>query len=121
MDDDVDYDDNIDFAEEFFSLHGKLDFLINDDGRLKNIVLAEKVRDKFDDYMKNVDKLNSMINELKGVAAMTRSELHDFKGCQDTLGQLLEEILAIKKIVNRRSQYQKKKKTSEIPDVVLPH
>lgn len=30
--------------------------------------------DKFEDYMKNIDKLNMMINEFKGLVAIVRGE-----------------------------------------------
>jgi hypothetical protein len=36
-----------------------------------------KIMDKFEEYMKNVDKLNSMINELKGCASMVRASLKE--------------------------------------------
>lgn len=36
--------------------------------------LAVKICDKFEDYMKNIDKLNSMINEFKGLVAIVRGQ-----------------------------------------------
>lgn len=39
--------------------------------RLESLLIYS---DKFDDYMKNVDKLNQMINEFKGLVAIVRGE-----------------------------------------------
>jgi hypothetical protein len=53
----------------------KVNSLIIDSRRIERVKIAEQTLDKFDDYMKNVDKLNSMINEFKGCVSMARSAL----------------------------------------------
>lgn len=63
----------------FNKIHDKLSLLLDDEKRLEQVELSRKTLDKFDDYMKNVDKLNMMINEIKGVSAMTRANLHENK------------------------------------------
>ena len=37
--------------------------------------LATKYCDKFEDYMKNIDKLNLLVNEFKGLVAIVRGDL----------------------------------------------
>lgn len=44
--------------------------------------VAGKTMDKFEDYMKNVDKLNSMINEFKGCVSMARGAIAEGKELQ---------------------------------------
>jgi hypothetical protein len=39
---------------------------------IEEVLIA--VCDKFEDYMKNVDKLNQMINEFKGLVSIVRGE-----------------------------------------------
>lgn len=56
-------------------IHNKLDILLRDSDRQKAVILAEMTLDKFEDYMKNVDKLNGMINEFKGCVSMARGAL----------------------------------------------
>jgi hypothetical protein len=68
-----------DECSSFNRIHDKLDLLINDAKRVKQVDIAEKILDKFEDYMKNVDKLNAMINEFKGCVAMSRATLSEFK------------------------------------------
>lgn len=61
----------------------QLNELLNDDKRQKAVELATKTLDKFEDYMKNVDKLNGMINELKGVASMARASVAEIRKSND--------------------------------------
>jgi hypothetical protein len=68
--------------DEFSSLnriHDKLNILVEDERRKECVELAMETLDKFEDYMKNVDKLNSMMNEFKGCVALARSVLHEKK------------------------------------------
>jgi len=60
-------------------IHDKLNLLIEDERREQKVELALKTLDKFEDYMKNVDKLNNMINEFKGCVSMARSALEERK------------------------------------------
>jgi|ERR1700743_3235602 hypothetical protein len=66
-------------AEAIERVDEKLDIIINDSEKSKQIILAEKTLDKFEDYMKNVDKLNSMINEFKGCVSIARAALSEKK------------------------------------------
>jgi hypothetical protein len=83
------------FSEDYFNpinkIHDKLDSLIKDTDRQKAVLLAEKTLDKFEDYMKNVDKLNSMINEFKGCVSIARSAIAERK-------QLDEDVKEMKKV-----------------------
>jgi hypothetical protein len=60
-------------------IHDKLDFLLEDSDRQESLVVARKTLDKFDDYMKNVDKLNILANEFKGCVALARSAIEERK------------------------------------------
>lgn len=60
-------------------IHDKLNMLVKDQNRAAQIIIAQKTLDKFEDYMKNVDKLNDMINEFKGCVTMARSVLSERK------------------------------------------
>jgi hypothetical protein len=44
-------------------------------------------REEFDDYMKNVDKLNTMINEFKGCVSMARGALEERKQLSEQEGK----------------------------------
>ena len=56
-----------------------LENTVEDLEREKSIILAQKTLDKFDDYMKNVDKLNAMINEFKGCVSLARGAIEERK------------------------------------------
>jgi hypothetical protein len=91
------------FSEDEYSpinrLHDKLDTLLADKNRLEQVSLAESTLDKFEEYMKNVDKLNAMINEFKGCIDLARSVLaerkqQDKKGSSEGLVRLSDLNLA---------------------------
>ncbi len=71
------------FSEEDYSpinrIHDKLDKLLEDETRVQRVQIAEKTLDKFEDYMKNVDKVNAMINEFKGCVALARAAIAEHK------------------------------------------
>ena len=69
-------------------IHDKLNSLLSDKNRLTQVALAEKTLDKFDDYMKNVDKLNSMINEFKGCVSLARAALEERKDIEKQTGEM---------------------------------
>lgn len=74
-------------------LHDKLNMLLSDEKRKDAIDLATKTLDKFDDYMKNVDKLNLMVNEFKGLISIARaclSEKKEFEVLLDDIRILAE-------------------------------
>lgn len=60
-------------------IHDKLNSLIEDADRQQAVLLAEKTLDKFEDYMKNIDKLNSLVNEFKGCVSLARGALEERK------------------------------------------
>jgi uncharacterized coiled-coil protein SlyX len=60
-------------------LHDRVTDLVKDKDRIKSVALAEKTLDKFEDYMKNVDKLNGMVNEFKGCVSVARAAVADRK------------------------------------------
>jgi hypothetical protein len=60
-------------------LHGKLDELVRDADHVQEALAAEKTMDKFEGYMKNVDKLNAMINDFKGCVSMARGAISEGK------------------------------------------
>lgn len=74
----------------FNKIHDKLTLLVEDENRLDQVALCTKTLDKFEDYMKNVDKLNALINEIKGVASVTRSMLDEKKQFDQTLKEIKE-------------------------------
>lgn len=65
-------------------IHDKLNVLVDNEEIKKEVLLSEKILDKFEDYMKNVDKLNAMVNEFKGCVSMARGALKTSKG-KDTV------------------------------------
>lgn len=72
-------------------IHDKLNSLINDTTREEKVTLAIKTLDKFEDYMKNVEKVNVMINEFKGCVSMARGALGERK-------ELNKEVEEMKKL-----------------------
>jgi len=60
-------------------LHDQVKTLLEDKDRIKHVDVAIKIADKFEDYMKNVDKLNAMVNEIKGCASIARAALEKHK------------------------------------------
>ncbi len=51
------------------------DRLVRIDSKIECVLGEFQELDKFDDYMKNVDKLNEMINEFKGCVSMARGAI----------------------------------------------
>lgn len=49
--------------------------------------------DKFEDYMKNVDRLNQMINEFKGLVSIVRGETQAVKKQNDHVKKQLKKLL----------------------------
>jgi len=76
------FDSLFDYTSEVSTinlLHEKLDQILDDENRLKKVQLSVTVCEKFDDYMKNVEKLHSLVNEVKGCASMSRAAMHENK------------------------------------------
>lgn len=46
---------------------------------MSKIKIAGRTKDQIEDYMKNVDKLNAMINEFKGCVSIARSAMSERK------------------------------------------
>ena len=78
------------FSEEhyspFNSLMDKMNQLIEVSRIEDRAEVAIKTCDKFEDYMKNVDKLNAMINEFKGLIAIVRGQTKRTQDASDALG-----------------------------------
>ncbi len=71
------------FVEFFFSeeedapfnrLNDKINKLLEATHAEERVEFSAALCDKFDDYMKNIDKLNLMINEFKGLVSIVRGE-----------------------------------------------
>lgn len=60
-------------------LDDKLTELLDDADKMQDILVAEKTMDKFEDYMKNIDKVNSLVNEFKGCVALARGSINEGK------------------------------------------
>lgn len=54
----------------------------------ESVILAEKTLDKFEDYMANVDKVNTMINEFKGCVSLARAALEERKDLEKQTGEM---------------------------------
>lgn len=55
--------------------------------------IAVKNADKFEDYMKNVDKLNMMINEFKGLVSIVRGEVKAVQKQNDSIKKKIRKLL----------------------------
>jgi hypothetical protein len=68
------------FSEDEFSpfnnLQGKVNKLLDVAKYEERLDYSIRVCDKFEDYMKNIDKLNILINEFKGLVALLRGEFN---------------------------------------------
>ena len=62
--------------DQIFRLDGMLTCHISD---LQEIMIDKDPHDKIYEYMKNVDKLNILINEFKGCVSMSRAALEERK------------------------------------------
>lgn len=51
--------------------------------------------DKIEDYLKNGDRLNQMINEFKGLVAIVRGENKIVKDQQDNLKKQMRKVLQV--------------------------
>lgn len=119
-------DEVFESEEEYSSinrLHDKLNSLVNDDRRREEVELATKTLDKFEDYMKNVDKLNGLLNEFKGCVSMARGALEERKNVAheeaetDRIWVKIAEKLhkQEKKSRKPRKSVKKKRAVSEAP------
>jgi len=96
--------DNNDIQDSFDIIHDKINKILNDSNRLEQVALAEKTLDKFEDYMKNADKLNSMINEFKGCISMARASLAEKKEFDEQKTILKNMIETFQKYYDYQSQ-----------------
>ncbi len=110
------FQDAFESEEEFNSInriHDKLNLLIDDERRKQEIELSLKTLDKFEDYMKNVDKLNNMINEFKGCVSLARSALEERKQLDAQKSSKIEEKLdKITEILHKMTKKPAKKRKS---------
>jgi hypothetical protein len=71
-------------VQEQTDLQMKMDGIVQEqEDRISFDQVAAKTVDKCQDYMKNVDKLNSMMNELKGCVSIARGAMADKKEMDD--------------------------------------
>lgn len=84
-------------------INDKLNLLVSDKKREESVILVQKTLDKFDDYMKNVDKINIMVNEFKGCVSMARGAISDKKEMDD-MRTILKNML---ESCNRHYNYEK--------------
>lgn len=82
--------DSIEASTPLGEVHSKLNHLIRYVDRDEKMRLDEQTMDKFDDYMRNVDKLNAMVNEFKGCVSMSRASLVDSKELVKALAEIKE-------------------------------
>lgn len=91
--------EDIFFSEEeyapFNSLMDKVNKLLMVSKHEVRLDSAVKYADKFEDYMKNVDKLNQMINEFKGLVAIVRGETAQVKKQNQTYKKKIKQLLEI--------------------------
>jgi lysyl-tRNA synthetase class I len=74
----------------FNSLNDKINKLLTVHKAEERLATAIKYCDKFEDYMKNIDKLNMMINEFKGLVAIVRGKTKIVEKASERM-QLLED------------------------------
>ena len=78
------------FSEEHYSpfnrLMDKMNQLIQV-GRIEDRAqVGLKTCEKFEDYMRNIDKLNAMVNEFKGLVSIVRGQTKRTADASDALG-----------------------------------
>ncbi len=87
--------EELDLTEEFSfanSVKNNLDKLLETHRVEERMESAQKVADKFEDYMKNIDRLNVLVNEFKGVVAMSRAALQEKKEDVEYLATEMKEV-----------------------------
>ncbi len=77
----------------FSRLHHKLDKLLQVSNYEARLDVSIVTCDKFEDYMKNIDKLNQMVNEFKGLVAIVRGEARVVKMENQNLRKQMRRIL----------------------------
>ena len=90
---------------EIGQIQDQLNVLISDEKRLESVMIAGKVLDKFEDYMKNVDKLNNLVNEMKGMVSVTRACLQEKKEFDAVLQAVKELSITAKKHFEESQKY----------------
>ena len=76
------------------------------DSQLDDLIMKEQNSfDKFEDYMKNVDKLNTMINEFKGVISIARAAVAERKEQQKELEEIKETARIAKDIYKSMNNF----------------
>lgn len=93
------------FEDSLNRLHDKFNTLLNDELRMHRTADATKTIDKFEDYMKNVDKLNTMINEFKGTISIARAAVAERKEQQKEFEDLKELGKLSKKIFDSMQSF----------------
>lgn len=79
----------------FNSLQDKINQILKVQHAEERLDLAIKYADKLEDYMKNGERLNQMINEFKGLVAIVRGEAKAVKDQNENLKKLSRKILQV--------------------------
>ena len=79
----------------FNSLQDKINQILNVQRAEERLDVAIKYSDKLEDYMKNGERLNQMINEFKGLVAIVRGEAKAVKDQNENLKKLSRKILQV--------------------------
>ena len=82
-----------DFQDTLNHINDRVFALTQDQTRQDSVALAEKTLDKFDDYMKNVDKVNNLVNEVKGCSNMARAALQEKKESSEELSTTIKDLV----------------------------
>ena len=94
-----------DIQDEINSFHDRLSEIREDIEDITKVSLTTKTMDRFDDYMKNVDKLNLMINEVKGVISLARAAIAERKEQAKELEEFKETTKIAKEIHSGMSKF----------------
>jgi hypothetical protein len=78
----------------------------------QDVEVARKTLDTFNDYMKNIDKLNAMINEFKGCVSLARGSLEERKKVAHSEAQTVDLMLKIAEILRKQEKKSLKKRKS---------
>lgn len=89
-------------------INDKLNHLISDSNQVQKVMLAEKTMDKFEDYMKNIDKLNLLVNEFKGCVSLGRLSLQERKDMMRYTQETEHKIDAIFENMQKFAEFMQK-------------
>ncbi len=107
-------------------IYDRVGTLVNDLHRRHAVVIAQHTLDKFNDYMKNFDKMNSMVNEFKGCVSIARASLEEKKVLENLRRDTKSKLNGIYHVVCEygdkkpsKTTKKSKKKSSSDPVAVV--